>query len=145
VKANVVAHDERESGLRAILNFGHTVGHAIEALSGYGRVRHGEAVAIGMVAAARIAQAMGVCGDAALTGRLERLIEASGLPARIQDLELQAVLDRMKSDKKVLDGHLRFVLPVKMGEVVIRNDVPRDVLSRVIEEMGLDSSSLTHE
>jgi 3-dehydroquinate synthase len=136
VKADVVAHDERESGLRAILNYGHTVGHAIEALSGYGQVRHGEAVAIGMVAAARIARAIGVCTDEALTDRLERLIEASGLPARIQGLELQAVLDRMKSDKKVLDGCLRFVLPVKLGEVVIRNDVPRDVLSRVIEEMG---------
>ncbi|HPS03087.1 MAG TPA: 3-dehydroquinate synthase [Candidatus Sumerlaeota bacterium] len=136
VKADVVAHDEREAGLRAILNFGHTVGHALEALSGYGQVRHGEAVAIGMVAAARIARAMGVCTDEALTGRLERLIETSGLPACIQGLELQAVLDRMKSDKKVLDGHLRFVLPVKMGEVVIRNDVPREILSRVIEEMG---------
>lgn len=119
IKAAVVALDEKEGGLRAILNFGHTIGHGVETLSGYGRYTHGEAVSIGMVAAAGLAATMGLC-KTELPDRLTKLLERAGLPleipGHINEKELQAVLYH---DKKAVDGKLTFVLPTEIGKVVL--------------------------
>ena len=120
--------------MRQILNFGHTLGHAIEALGGYGNLRHGEAVAIGMVGAAHVAARMGLI-DEALVGRVGKLLERAELPVRFPPIETAAVLERMMSDKKVRDGRVRFVLPTGMGEVVIRDDVPTEAIVETIERM----------
>jgi 3-dehydroquinate synthase len=121
-KAKVVAADEREGGLRAILNYGHTLGHVVETLCGYGTWLHGEAVAIGMAAAGEIAVAMGLWSAADQQRQLD-LIEAAGLPWRWPRLEESAVLDCLQGDKKVRDGTVRFVLPTAIGAVEIRGDV----------------------
>jgi 3-dehydroquinate synthase len=137
IKARVVGADERESGLRAILNYGHTFGHAIESLGEYRETQfHGQAVAIGMVAAAETACEMGLLErDAA--GRQLSLIRATGLPTEIpRGLKTLDILDRMKSDKKVLGGRLRFVLPREIGKVEIRDDVPREIVERVLRRLG---------
>ncbi|GAB4319567.1 MAG: 3-dehydroquinate synthase [Candidatus Sumerlaeia bacterium] len=134
IKAQVVEEDERESGLRAILNFGHTIGHAIETLAGYEGIKHGEAVAIGMSAACRIAEGMGLmCADAA--DRVRGLIAGVGLPCRQSlGLDTQALVECLFKDKKVRSGRLRFVLPVEIGRVVIRDDVPLDLVRAAIDE-----------
>jgi 3-dehydroquinate synthase len=121
-KARVVAADEREGGLRAILNYGHTLGHVVETLCGYGTWLHGEAVAIGMVAAGEIALAMGLwsAGDQA---RQKALTRAAGLPLAWPPLEPEAVLRCLLADKKVKEGRVRFVLPTRIGAVEIRDDV----------------------
>ena len=121
-KARVVAADEREGGLRAILNYGHTLGHVVETLCGYGTWLHGEAVAIGMAAAGEIAVAMGLW-TAAEQQRQLALINAAGLPHRWPDLDPQAVLTCLQGDKKVRDGTVRFVLPSAIGTVELRSDV----------------------
>lgn len=135
IKAAVVEADEREMGERAHLNFGHTIGHAIETLAAHQGLLHGEAVAIGMVGAGRIAVAMNLW-DAQEESRLESLIEQLGLPIRIPaNLSTEGILDRMGHDKKVIGRTLRFVLPEALGRVVIRDDVPRDILHEVIESL----------
>jgi 3-dehydroquinate synthase len=118
IKAAVVGADETETRLRAILNFGHTAGHAIEALR-WESLRHGECVAIGMVVASQLAAAAGVLQDPELPGRVRRLLERLGLPTQlpVTPAELLPVLYR---DKKVEGGKLRWVLPVRPGEVVVR-------------------------
>jgi 3-dehydroquinate synthase len=115
-KATVVAEDEREeSGGRAVLNFGHTIGHAIEALTDYREFLHGEAVAIGMVAAARVSRALGRCGDAAVE-RLGRLLKRAGLPTDIPSgLAPAALALAMQSDKKSAGGRVRFVSLEEIG------------------------------
>jgi 3-dehydroquinate synthase len=122
IKAEVVAGDEREEGRRAILNFGHTVGHAIEARLGYTGILHGEAVALGMVCAGRIAEKMDLL-DRASVERLIRLIDRTGLPVRREGLDPDAILETMQHDKKTVGGRLRFVLPTRIGQVEIRDDV----------------------
>lgn len=128
LKADVVQQDEREeSGLRAVLNYGHTFGHAVEALSGYGEVLHGEAVAIGMICASRLAERLGRV-DAALTARQRRLLSALELPTELPPLDHDRILETMMHDKKVQHGRLRFVLPSRMGHVELVGDVdPADV------------------
>jgi 3-dehydroquinate synthase len=121
-KARVVAADEREGGLRAILNYGHTLGHVVETLCGYGTWLHGEAVAIGMVAAGEIALAMGLW-SAADQARQQAVIAAAGLPRAWPRLDPEAVLRCLQADKKVKDGRVRFVLPTAIGAVEIRDDV----------------------
>lgn len=136
IKADVVAADERESGLRAILNFGHTVGHAIEAALGYGSLLHGEAVAIGMVAATRIAREAGVLQEPELETRLVRLLIRLGLPVQLPAGLTPAALEPlMQRDKKVQDGRIRWVLPVRTGEVTVTAEVPPGVVRRVLQEM----------
>ena len=128
IKAAVVVLDERESGVRAHLNFGHTFGHALEVTGGYGVLLHGEAVALGMCAAARTAAHMGLCDDS-LGDRIRAALVAVGLPVRASiadDADLGAA---MRLDKKVRDARIRFVLPTKLGEVEIRDDVPGDALA----------------
>jgi len=121
-KARVVAADEREGGLRAILNYGHTLGHAVENLSGYGTWLHGEAVGLGMLAAGDIAVAMGLWSQAD-QDRQRCLIAAAGLPLGWPDLDPEAVLASLQADKKVRQGKVRFVLPTGVGSVTIRDDV----------------------
>ncbi|MEW6425568.1 MAG: 3-dehydroquinate synthase [Bacillota bacterium] len=136
IKARVVQEDETELGRRAILNFGHTLGHAVEALTGYTAYRHGEAVAIGMVAAARLAVALGMLpeGEAA---RVRDLIQRAGLPVETPpELSTGDLLASIYRDKKVLAGRLTFVLPVEIGRVEIVRDIPEEVVERVVEALA---------
>ena len=125
IKAQVVAGDEREeTGLRAILNYGHTFGHAAEALGNYEAIRHGEGVAMGMAAAAHLAQLRGLL-DAESVVRIERLIERAGLPTRMLKFGADDYWTKMGSDKKVKDGKIRFILPTRIGAVEMVDDVTR--------------------
>ena len=128
LKARVVEQDEREeTGLRAVLNYGHTFAHAFEALSGYGELLHGEALSIGMLCASRLAERLGRV-DSQLTSRQARLLSALGLVTELPRLDHQQVLGAMMHDKKVEHGRLRFVLPSRMGHVELVGDVdPEDV------------------
>ena len=127
LKADVVERDEFEvSGVRAVLNYGHTFGHAFEALSGYGELLHGEAVAIGMVHASRLAERRGLI-DASVTARQVALLQALHLPTALPpgiNLSADAILSRMRLDKKAVSGSLRFVLPTRLGEVQTFGDIP---------------------
>lgn len=136
IKAAVVGADEREtSGLRAILNFGHTVGHALEAVAGYGTLTHGEAVAIGMEAAGRLALRKGMFDKPSLE-RLGALLDRIGLPRRIPGLlSMDAVASAMALDKKVMQGRLRFVLPRALGEVELVDTVSADEVRAVLCEL----------
>jgi 3-dehydroquinate synthase len=118
LKAAVVAGDERESGRRAILNFGHTIGHAVEAGTGFTTYRHGEAVAMGMVAAARLAVRRGIFAEQE-TGRLVQLLQRAGLPVELPAVDREAFLAALGYDKKVKQGQLRMVLPEAIGRVQI--------------------------
>ncbi len=131
IKAGIVAVDERESGERALLNFGHTFGHAIEAAQGYGNWLHGEAVAAGMAIAARLSQRRGAlaAGD---TARLVDLLQRSGLPVAAPAMPLERWLKLMAQDKKVADGAIRFVLLEALGWAVIAGDVASDDLAVVL-------------
>jgi 3-dehydroquinate synthase len=131
-KARVVAADEREGGLRAILNYGHTLGHVVETLSGYGTWLHGEAVGMGMVAAGEIAVSMGLWTRHDQE-RQRRLIAAAGLPLSFPTLDPEAVLACLQGDKKVRDGRVRFVLPTGVGSVTIRDDVDAGMIRAVLE------------
>ncbi|MCY7316264.1 MAG: 3-dehydroquinate synthase [Rubrivivax sp.] len=130
IKADVVGQDEREIGLRAILNFGHTFGHAIEAGMGYGHWLHGEAVACGMVLAADLSAELGLI-DAAFTQRLARLIAAAGLPVHAPAMPLARWFELMQLDKKAAAGDIRFVVIGPPGQAALRS-APRDVVERVI-------------
>jgi 3-dehydroquinate synthase len=126
LKADIVERDEFErTGLRACLNYGHTFAHALEALSGYGELLHGEAVSIGMVCASQLAERIGrIDNKTAL--RQKSLLEAVGLPTRLPEsikLDSQALLDRMRLDKKAVSGRLRFVLPDRLGHVELVDKV----------------------
>lgn len=130
LKAEVVSQDEREeTGLRAVLNYGHTFCHAIETLTGYGEYLHGEAVAIGMVCASQLAERLGRI-PSELTLRQQQLLEALKLPTALPRLDSQKMLDVMARDKKAEQGQLRFVLPSRLGHVETVRDVPTaDVLA----------------
>jgi 3-dehydroquinate synthase len=130
-KAKVVAADEHEGGLRAILNYGHTLGHVVETLCGYGTWLHGEAVAIGMAAAGAIAVEMGLWSTAEQQRQLA-LIQAAGLPVHWPDLDQQVVLECLQGDKKVRDGRVRFVLPTTIGGVQIRDDVTAATIGQAL-------------
>ncbi|NTU79885.1 MAG: 3-dehydroquinate synthase [Chloroflexales bacterium] len=132
VKVGVVSRDEREQGERITLNYGHTIGHAVEALIGYGALLHGEAVAIGMHAAARIAVAMGLC-DEGLLERQRRLLAAYGLAVTMpHGLDPEAVIATTLRDKKVQARRVRWVLPTAIGSVTVRDDVPEDLVREAI-------------
>jgi 3-dehydroquinate synthase len=134
-KADVVSKDEKEAGLRAILNYGHTIGHAVESLTGYKLVNHGEAVAIGMVAAGEIAVQLGMwtLEDAQ---RQNALIEKTGLPTQLPSgLDIDEIVATLQTDKKVQEGKVRFVLPTQLGEVTITDQVPVEVIRQVLGGM----------
>ncbi|MFA4884603.1 MAG: 3-dehydroquinate synthase [Desulfotomaculaceae bacterium] len=132
IKARVVEEDETELGLRAILNFGHTIGHAVEALTGYKTFTHGEAVAIGMASAAHLAQLVGMLAPADCR-QIVSLILAAGLPVEIPaGLAVERIMENLRHDKKVRAGRLTFVLPEKIGRVCVRRDIPEKVIKEVI-------------
>lgn len=127
IKAAVVMEDEKENSVRAHLNFGHTFAHAIENRVGYGVIEHGEAVSLGMVAATWLAVELKMCG-ASLLDRLYGLLNAIGLPTAAELPETPALMEAMKLDKKVKESRIRFVLPDRMGNVVLRDDVPAGMI-----------------
>lgn len=139
IKAQVVQADPRETapeGGRALLNLGHTFGHAIENVAGYGAYLHGEAVAIGLAAAARLSRELGLIDDLAVA-RVERVVAAHGLPVRLREpLPLAALFGAMARDKKNRDGKLRFVVLEALGRAVTRGDVPAGPVEKVWREVG---------
>lgn len=132
LKADVVEQDEHEtSGLRAVLNYGHTFAHAFEAVAGYGTLTHGEAVSIGMVCAMRLAEIQGRV-DASVTTRQQELLTALQLPIEVPDLDGDTLLAAMQKDKKTVEGRLRFVLPDRLGHVELVPDVPHQQVTAVL-------------
>ncbi len=135
IKAKVVQADPFEHGERAHLNFGHTFGHALERFLNFS-LTHGECVALGMVAATELAVDLELLSpDAA--GRIVRLIQSAGLPARSRNIDSAAVLNAMSFDKKVKSSRVRFVLPDRIGHVVVRDDVPTVRVLRAIDRLSL--------
>ncbi|MCC6418309.1 MAG: 3-dehydroquinate synthase [Gemmataceae bacterium] len=133
LKADVVEQDEREeTGLRAVLNYGHTFAHAFETAAGYGAWLHGEAVAAGMVCAGRLAERRGLVGPA-FSERQVRLLERFGLPTRPERWPTEQLRATMRSDKTALAGRLRFVLPRRLGEVALFDDIPEAAVREVLE------------
>ncbi len=137
IKAGVVAADEKEHGLRANLNYGHTFGHAIEAVTKYETYLHGEAIAIGMHAAALLAQELGMV-DAGFVARQRACIAAYGLPTTWPDLPVEETLAAMRKDKKVRSGTMKFILAEAMGRVVQRTDVPEDIVRGALDAVRRD-------
>ncbi len=124
IKANVVSRDERETlGIRILLNYGHTIGHAIESSTGYTKYLHGEAVSIGMMAAAKIGQFVGVLREEEVI-RQENVLKAYGLPVRAQGLDAKEIIEATTSDKKTSDGIVNWVLLKGLGNAVTNNKVP---------------------
>jgi 3-dehydroquinate synthase len=133
IKAEVVSKDERESGLRSILNFGHTIGHAIETVTGYKRFLHGEAIAIGMAIEARLSQMLDLI-DENLVSRIKSLIESYGLPSeKPADIKMQSIFLSMQLDKKVVAGELKFILPEKIGIVRIEKGIKEEHIREVLQ------------
>ena len=136
-KAKVVSSDEKEAGLREILNFGHTIAHGIEAAFNYETYLHGEAVAIGMLGATRIARRLSLL-DVKSTNRIETLLNRLGFTLTVRpDVPPEAILEIMARDKKVRDGKMRFVLPMDIGAVDTFMDIPQDVVETVVKELFL--------
>jgi 3-dehydroquinate synthase len=133
IKAEVVGHDEKESGVRATLNFGHTIGHGLEAISKYGRYLHGEAISIGQVAAAKISHAVSGLPATQVT-RMKALFSQAGLPTEVKLTATQTrrLFAAMKLDKKVSDGEVQFVLAKKIGQVVAGQKVPHNVIRKAL-------------
>ncbi|MFQ5676437.1 MAG: 3-dehydroquinate synthase [bacterium] len=134
IKADVVAKDEKESGLRMSLNFGHTIGHALEAQIGYKKISHGEAVLLGMQAESRMAVELQILAKEEFE-RISVLVSGFGLGAIFSSIDIRALDQFMKVDKKATGGKLKFVLPRKIGEVDILEDVPADVIRKGIAEL----------
>ncbi len=145
IKAHVVSHDEKEHGLRAILNYGHTLGHALEAYHHYRGYLHGEGVALGMVAAAHLAAECGM-SDQATAQRQERLIKSAGLPIRGHGESMERLFELMKVDKKAQEGKLNFVLTPQIGHARISNKLTpfsvRRAINYVVE--GVDGGGFLH-
>jgi len=134
IKAGIVEKDERdEKDIRIILNFGHTVGHAIEAASDYKYYRHGEAISVGMLCAAEIACHLGMFSETNFL-RLENLIKRVGLSTKIKKCTLRRIMNSMKYDKKFINGRNRFVLPTKIGKVEIREGIDENLIKNVIRK-----------
>ena len=135
LKAAVVNQDEKEKGLRAILNFGHTIGHAIEKSTDFSRFTHGEAVAIGMKGIFFIALRLGKINEEYFNFAME-LLNSFGLSYSIpKDVPAEKIIDALSYDKKVRNGKIRFVLPVGYGKVEISEDVPKDLIADVLKEL----------
>src|SRR5260370_38080018 len=133
VKAAIVAADERQAHCRRIINFGHRVGHALEAATGYTQLLHGEAVAWGMIAAATIACDSGFCAPETAED-IRSAVEALG-PLPRPRCATQEVMDRLTADKKTVAGAVPFVLPIKIGKVKIASDVPPEVVRQAVEQI----------
>jgi 3-dehydroquinate synthase len=133
IKATVVAQDEREQNLRAILNFGHTFGHAIEAATAYEKYLHGEAVALGMLMAADFSCRLGMI-DRAVNARMRDVVARAGLPTEAPKIGAARALALVQMDKKVLSGQLRLVLLEKLGRAIVTPTYPQSVLDAVLRE-----------
>ncbi len=133
IKATVVARDEREHNLRAILNFGHTFGHAIESATSYEQYLHGEAVALGMIIAADLSCRLGLI-DAAVKGRLRDLLAQAGLPTEAPRIGAARAYELMQMDKKVLGGSIRLVLLEKLGRAIVTDQYPKAALEATLAE-----------
>ncbi len=132
IKADVVSRDERESGLRAILNYGHTIGHAIEALTGYKKYLHGEAVAIGMHIEARLAASMSLLSNGEVD-KIRHLIEAYRLPAELPpDIDRDTLMNAMRIDKKAVSGNMKFALPERIGSVRIAGNIEKEMIKQAL-------------
>ena len=136
IKAEVVGEDEREAGLRSILNFGHTIGHAIEALTDFKRYKHGEAVAMGMVAAARISVQRGVCHEIVLN-RIESLLQRAGLPTEMPRFSKEEYVRVIELDKKAEKGGVKFVLTEDIGRVAFAHLSVEQITHHLFKGMGL--------
>lgn len=133
IKADVVAEDEKESNIRRILNFGHTIGHAVEAASDFS-ISHGEAVSIGMVAVLRIAVAAGIC-ERQEAGRVAVLLHNCGLPTEIpHELDRNRIKSYLKSDKKTIGNRVFYVMPTRIGDVQITDDVPESLVDEALKK-----------
>ena len=135
-----MSRDERESDVRRTLNYGHTLGHAIESVTGYRRFRHGEAIAYGMVAMANLAHARGILGKSQADAISELVGKLGPLPS-VSDLSSDSILETVRRDKKVLRGKLHVVLPTRIGATKIINDVTKRELVRALKSIGIRSAT----
>jgi 3-dehydroquinate synthase len=135
IKAEIVARDEREGGLRRVLNFGHTFGHAIETGLGYGAWLHGEAVAAGMAMAADLSRQLGYLSEAD-TGRIRSLLQRAGLPTAAKGIAPSRMQQLMSVDKKVKAGRIHFVLLESLGAATLRSDVPSAAIDRTLARLA---------
>jgi 3-dehydroquinate synthase len=138
IKAAVVSVDEREAGPRRILNFGHTAGHAIEAVTKYRRYRHGEAVGYGMLVAAELAAGRGALADRDRQALADLIASLGPLPA-IADISVAHIIEAMQHDKKMVSGRLHFVLPTAVGATTIVNDVTEKEVKVALKKVGFRS------
>jgi 3-dehydroquinate synthase len=135
LKANVVERDEQEAELRAVLNYGHTIGHAVEAVTGYARWTHGEAVSLGIAAEAQLAERLGIGSRETATRQID-LLRAVGLPVRDSGAAPLAVLEALGRDKKAREGRVPFVLAPAIGRFTVVFDVPREAVLETLQELG---------
>jgi 3-dehydroquinate synthase len=136
IKSRIVGQDEDERGVRSTLNYGHTIGHALESLTGYAHFTHGEAIAIGMMAAARISLEIDAT-DYAMVETQENIIRSAGLPTSVlRSLNSAEIVGQLNNDKKRFGGRIRWVLPRKVGEVFLTENVPSDVVLKVLHDMA---------
>lgn len=131
IKASIVEQDEEEFGLRKILNFGHTIGHAIESTAGYGKFNHGEAVALGMVVESYIALQKGLI-DERYIQKLKSILNRSRLPVALPNLNIDSMIDAMRHDKKNIEGKITFVLPVGIGQVEVFDDITIEEIKKAL-------------
>jgi 3-dehydroquinate synthase len=141
IKAEVVERDERERGLRRILNLGHTLGHAFEAATEYRRFTHGEAVGWGLIAAASIAMRRGLLNESTFE-TIAAAVDRLGPRPRVSDLPLARILAALKRDKKVRQGRVHFVLPTAVGRVVVRPDIEDAELRRAVQVLAAREARL---
>jgi 3-dehydroquinate synthase len=134
IKADVVTRDEREGDLRRVLNLGHTVGHGLEAAAGFRKLKHGEAVGYGMIAAVRISKAMGRMSSTDVE-QAESTIRGIGALPQLADLKVKSVMEAMQHDKKVRDGAVHFVLPIAIGRVEITRQVPLELVQQTVKTL----------
>ena len=132
IKAEIVQKDELDLGIRHILNYGHTVGHALESVSDF-KVRHGEAVALGMLAAGRISNKLGILHGDELD-RIEKVIQRAGLPTKVPNLEVKRLVQAMEFDKKMVRGKVKFILLRSLGSAFISNEVIPTLIEQVLVE-----------
>ena len=133
VKVRVVEEDPTERGVRAILNFGHTIGHALEAVTAYEQYSHGEAVAIGMALVARLSETLGLCQPEA-RDRISGLLEGLGLPVSYAEIDSQRLIEVMAHDKKSVNGVVQFILMRDIGDVIYRQQVPTEALESLLAQ-----------
>ena len=139
VKAEVVSRDERENDLRAILNLGHTIGHALEAVSGYNELLHGEAISIGMIGSAKLAMRYGAPEEVYTVTK--RALARCGLPTRLPEhYNVDAIMEAMMHDKKFSEGTMVFVVPTAIGKVELRSDVPVAWVREIVEQLKLEET-----